>query len=233
MPTATKSRSTWFGSPDRFPSALEVTQAQYALVMGNNPGFFCASGGGKGRVAGRSTDQHPVESVSWMEAILFCNKLSEKEHRKPFYEIDGENIRVPDWSGPGYRLPTEAEWEYACRANTPTATRYSFGNDAANIGEFAWFDGNSGAERTQWRRDGETRSGYMTCTETSGSGAGIGTAMATVMSRPPMIPSAWSGVCTGSCVAGRTTPSPPGCGRRPASESRRDYGTSSWAFVWQ
>jgi formylglycine-generating enzyme required for sulfatase activity len=121
----------------------EVTQAQYEVVMGNNPSFLSANGGGKALVAEQPTDQHPVENVSWLEAILFCNKLSEKERRKPFYEIDGEDIRVVEWNGPGYRLPTEAEWEFACRANTATSTRYSFGNDVPKLGEYAWFDANS------------------------------------------------------------------------------------------
>ena len=121
----------------------EVTQAQYQAVMGNNPSYFSANGGGKEKVARQSTDQHPVENVSWLDAIAFCNKLSEKEGRKPFYEIDGKEVRVPDWNGPGYRLPTEAEWEYACRANASTPTRYSFGDDAAELGEYGWFAGNS------------------------------------------------------------------------------------------
>jgi formylglycine-generating enzyme required for sulfatase activity len=125
--------------------AYEVTQAQYEAVMGNNPSYFSASGNGSDRVvAGQSTDRHPVENVSWLDAVKFCNKLGEMEGRPPFFEIDGENVRVPDWSRPGYRLPTEAEWEYACRANAPTVTRYSFGNDAASLGEFAWYKGNSG-----------------------------------------------------------------------------------------
>ena len=124
----------------------EVTQAQYEAVMGNNPSYFSANGGGRDSVAGQSTDRHPVENVSWLDAVKFCNKLSEMEGRPPFYEIDGENVRVPDWSRPGYRLPTEAEWEYACRANAPTVTRYSFGDDAASLGEFAWYSGNSGGK---------------------------------------------------------------------------------------
>ncbi len=124
-------------------SVYEVTQAQYEAVMGKNPSYFSATGGGKDNVAGQSTAQHPVENVSWLDAVLFCNKLSEREGLKPFYEIDGQNVRVPDWNGTGYRLPTEAEWEYACRANASPPTRYSFGDNAAELGEYGWFDGNS------------------------------------------------------------------------------------------
>ena len=121
----------------------EVTQGQYEAVMGNNPSRFSANGGGKDRVAGQSTDQYPVEMVSWLDAVQFCNKLSEMERKKPFYEIDGKETRVPDWNGQGYRLPTEAEWEYACRANASTPTRFSFGDSMAELGLHGWFDGNS------------------------------------------------------------------------------------------
>jgi formylglycine-generating enzyme required for sulfatase activity len=124
----------------------EVTQAQYEAVMGNNPSYFSANGGGKDHVAGQSTDRHPVEKVSWPDAVTFSNKLSQKEGLKPFYEIDGDKVRVTDSNRPGYRLPTEAEWEYACRANAPTVPRYSFGGDAASLGEFAWFKDNSGGK---------------------------------------------------------------------------------------
>ncbi len=119
----------------------EVTQAQYK--MENNPSAFSPNGDGKDKVAGQSTDQYPMEGVSWFDAVIFCNKLSAKEGRRPFYEIDDKDVRVPDWNGPGYRLPTEAEWEYACRANASTPTRYSFGDDAAQLGEYGWFQFNS------------------------------------------------------------------------------------------
>lgn len=67
----------------------------------------------------------PVESVSWREAVAFCRRLSEREGRP-------------------YRLPKEAEWEYACRADTQTT--FSFGDDGRDLGEYAWFYGNSGSK---------------------------------------------------------------------------------------
>jgi formylglycine-generating enzyme required for sulfatase activity len=110
----------------------EVTQGQYQAVMGQNPSRF------------KRPADLPVEQVSWLDAVKFCNTLSEREGLRPFYEMDGATVSVPDWSGAGFRLPTEAEWEYACRAGS--TTRYSFGDDEARLGEFAWFDGNSGGK---------------------------------------------------------------------------------------
>ena len=84
-----------------------VTQAEYEKVMGNNPSYFSAKGDGKDSVKDMDTGQFPVEAVSWDDAVAFCKKLSELPEEKK--------------AGRVYRLPTEAEWEYACRAGTKTA----------------------------------------------------------------------------------------------------------------
>jgi formylglycine-generating enzyme required for sulfatase activity len=108
----------------------EVTQAQYRAVTGASPSTLSGS------------EALPVETVNWFDALAFCNELSRHEGLTPFYVIDGQRIEVPDWNGTGYRLPTEAEWEYACRAGS--RMRYCFGDDAAALGEYAWYGGNSG-----------------------------------------------------------------------------------------
>jgi formylglycine-generating enzyme required for sulfatase activity len=108
----------------------QVTQGQYREVMGMNPSRFTDS------------DDLPVEKVSWFDAVRFCNKLSEREHKKAYYEINGELVNI--LGGGGYRLPTEAEWEYACRAGS--ASKYPFGDDEADLGEYAWFSWTSGCQ---------------------------------------------------------------------------------------
>lgn len=93
----------------------EVTVAQWKAIMGSVPSYS------------RKEDASPVGDVSWDDAIEFCQKLSAlPEERK---------------AGRVYRLPTEAEWEYSCRAGT--STRYSFGEDEAKLGEYAWVQKNS------------------------------------------------------------------------------------------
>jgi formylglycine-generating enzyme required for sulfatase activity len=115
----------------------EVTQGQYEMVMGQNPSFFCSKGAGRDRFGDQPTLNFPVEQVSWLDAVEFCNTLSQREGRKPFYQVRGETVDVPDRGRPSYRLPTEAEWEYACRGKSQT--RYSFGDETTGLRACAWF----------------------------------------------------------------------------------------------
>lgn len=88
----------------------EVTQAQFERVMGFNPSCFTPTGAGRAKVRAKETTQSPVESVTWHQAVEFCKKLGDLPAEKQ--------------AGHSYRLPTEAEWEYACRAGTKTALHY-------------------------------------------------------------------------------------------------------------
>ncbi|MFJ8042575.1 formylglycine-generating enzyme family protein [Kitasatospora sp. NPDC096147] len=103
-------------------SAVPVTQESYARVTGLRP----AAGVG---------ERLPVEGVSWFDAVGFCNALSERAGLEPVYRIDGEAVAW-EAGADGYRLPTEAEWEHACRAGG-TGPRYG------ELDEIAWYAGNS------------------------------------------------------------------------------------------
>ena len=106
----------------------EVTQGLYKKVMGEDPSVF------KG-------NNRPVENVSWYDAVTFANKLSEMEGREICYEIDGEDVQWNSRACTGWRLPTEAEWEYAARGGD----NYIYaGSD--NVDEVGWYDENSGEE---------------------------------------------------------------------------------------
>lgn len=118
----------------------EVTQGQFEHVIGRNPSHFKSGGAGKDAVAGMNTSSHPVEHATWNDAAEFCANLSQQEQLKPFYLRAGE--RVTPLDGSGYRLPTEAEWEYACRAGT--TTRYWIGDKDEDLPQVAWFGKNSG-----------------------------------------------------------------------------------------
>ncbi|MCA9122908.1 MAG: SUMF1/EgtB/PvdO family nonheme iron enzyme [Planctomycetaceae bacterium] len=107
-----------------------VTQSEYEQVIGRNPSQITGD------------HQQPVECVSWYDAVSFCNRLSDKEGLQLYYKIDGKAVSIN--GGSGYRLPTEAEWEYACRAGT--TTKWSCGDSERSLEEFAWFSKNSGGQ---------------------------------------------------------------------------------------
>jgi formylglycine-generating enzyme required for sulfatase activity len=99
-----------------------VTQEQYQAVMGANPSYFSGNGKGKGRVDGLNTQRFPVETVPWCDANEFCRKLSRL-------------------TGRDFDLPTEAEWEFACRAGS--STTFYFGDAEQDLRDYAWYAANS------------------------------------------------------------------------------------------
>jgi len=106
----------------------QITQEDYAEVMGRNPSQFVGA-------------HLPVENISWFDAIAFCNKLSDLSGLEAVYTVVGKEATI-DFSANGYRLPTEAEWEYCCRGGG-LEDRYG------SLDEIAWYNGNSeGKTRT-------------------------------------------------------------------------------------
>jgi formylglycine-generating enzyme required for sulfatase activity len=105
-----------------FAGIFEVTQDEYERVMRDKPSWFAATGGGATQVAGRDTSRFPVEMVSWNDATEFCRQLSGLPEERA--------------AGRTYRLPTEAEWEFACRAGTESAFHFGLqpAHHGANIG---------------------------------------------------------------------------------------------------
>ncbi len=118
----------------------EVIQKEFQQVMGANPSSFAATGRRKEAVMGQDTSRHPVDSVDWLESVAFSVKLSVKEKLKPRYFRAGDTVTLLQANG--YRLPTEAEWEFACRAGA--GTRFWFGDKDLDLYQAAWFRENSG-----------------------------------------------------------------------------------------
>jgi acetoin utilization deacetylase AcuC-like enzyme/formylglycine-generating enzyme required for sulfatase activity len=103
----------------------EVTQEQYGAFPLPDPSHF-------------KDPQRPVEQINWTDALAFCNERSLDEDLQPCYDLESGDC---DFEANGYRLPTEAEWEYACRAGT--ATTYAYGNSAQQLLTGAWCQGNA------------------------------------------------------------------------------------------
>lgn len=120
---------------DYYMLTTEVTQELYEWVTGENPSEFTLSG------------DYPVEEVSWYDAVEFANALSELEGLEPCYEIIKADEGDPTVEWPsgldceGYRLPTEAEWEYAARGGEP----YIYAG-SSNLDEVAWYEDNAGQQ---------------------------------------------------------------------------------------
>ncbi len=118
----------------------EVTQKEYETVMKAAPSYFASTGPGKDLVANLDTTNFPVEMVNWNDAAEFCAKLSQIEDLKPFYLCAGATV-IP-LEGTGYRLPAEAEWEFACRAGT--TTKFCTGDADEDVSRAGWIVTNSG-----------------------------------------------------------------------------------------
>ena len=124
--------------------STEVSQALYQAVMGENPSLSKYKG------SSLVGPEKPVQNVSWLDVVAFCNRLSEQEGLEPAYRISGETVTW-DRSANGYRLPTEAEWEYAARAGG--SNRYSGTSDDSSVCQYGNVSNPSAKSRFDWSWD--------------------------------------------------------------------------------
>jgi formylglycine-generating enzyme required for sulfatase activity len=134
-----------------FMGKYPVTQKQWIAVMGNNP-------------SKKKGDKLPVENVTWFEAVDYCNRLSQKEGLTPAYQISEKSVSC-DWEANGYRLPTEAEWEYAAdkgglNGHKNTYETYEVGTTTPD--SLGLYDMMGNVEQWCWDRYGAYKRGAQT-----------------------------------------------------------------------
>ncbi|MDP8321715.1 MAG: SUMF1/EgtB/PvdO family nonheme iron enzyme, partial [Candidatus Stygibacter australis] len=113
-------------------SKYEVTQGEYEELMGSNPAHDYGVG-----------DDYPVYYVTWYDVVEYCNALSEQKGLTPCYNLSDWSC---DFSANGFRLPTEAEWEYAARGGVNWTDNRRYSGTTDELDDYAWYDDNSGGQ---------------------------------------------------------------------------------------